>query len=164
MCVRAREGRAYWICNDNRKLATWFKRRLCVRALRPRPKLVMVIWHLHNVHMLRHVHTDSNYRYMYSVHPPHPPRAGHATTLPRQRDHVIWPKIVVDFIMATTSRHRGLNMFSKFFGYWSSNMFSRCRFREENKNCRVPSSAGQVTGEMFISSPGKRKQSTHIPK
>ena len=71
MCVRAREGRAYWICNDNRKLATWFKRRLCVRALRPRPKLVMVIWHLHNVHMLRHVHTDSNYRYMYT-HRTHP--------------------------------------------------------------------------------------------
>ena len=79
-------------------------------------------------------------------------RAGQATTLPRQRDHVFRPQIVCYcimslFVVATLCRQRNLNIFRIFSCPWSSCPLFRCRVVVvvNLNNCRVPSSELFVT-------------------
>ena len=74
-------------------------------------------------------------------------RAGHATILSRQRDHVFSPQSCYllqyySICLATPSGHRNLNIFQIFYGPWGSITLSRCRIVvvAKLKNCRVPSS------------------------
>ena len=72
-------------------------------------------------------------------------RAGHATTLPRHRDHVFktlnsWLLLFYFIRCATSFRHRDLNTFRIFL---VSEVLFRCRdvVVAKLKKCRVPSSA-----------------------
>ena len=70
-------------------------------------------------------------------------RAGHATTLPRQRGHVFRPNncclLQYVFILCgyTPFRHKGLNIFSFFSCHRSSITLSRCHCREANQLSRA---------------------------
>ena len=70
--------------------------------------------------------SDICHRYLF--------RAGHATILLRQRDHVFRPHscLVLQYccICCAPSRHWDLNIFQIFSGPWDSIMLSRCRCHE----------------------------------
>ena len=70
--------------------------------------------------------------------------AGHATTLPRQRDHLfrpqscwLWHSCYTVLVVATPFRHRDIDIFWILCCLWSSITLSRCRFHEAQKLSRA---------------------------